>query len=270
MGIRIALCQFQSTIGDVGTNQNIIMSVLSQTRSDVYIFPELFLTGTGADHKSLANDVQFAIDKIKLWCMERDIAVVFGAPSYGSGGIKNSLYFISPTDVVRYDKLYLARFGTQQEKDFGRGERPVMCSFKGITFGLSIGYDIFFPEIYRNYALACADVNICIAASVPHTRPYFERILPARSLENLVYTVYVNCTGCCGDTGFCGSSRLLGPLGDTLGELADEEKALCLYVDKDVIANARKERRHLDDRRIDINWLPDDIDQTAKLYDPCF
>jgi predicted amidohydrolase len=257
MGIRLALCQYQTATGDVGANLNSIMSVISQTRSDVYIFPELFLTGSGADHRTLSDDVHNAMDKIKLWCMERDVAVLLGAPSYSSNGIRNSLFFITSSDVIRYDKLYLARFGTDQEKEFIRGERPVLCSFKGMTFGLSIGYDIFFPEIYRNYALSCADINICIAASTVRTKPYIERILPARSLENLVYTVFVNSIGNSGNTEFYGTSRLVGPLGDALGELGEEERALCVYVDKDVITNARKERRHLEDRRIDIDWRPD-------------
>jgi predicted amidohydrolase len=270
MGMRLALCQYQSATGDVGANQNTILSVISQTRSDVYIFPELFLTGQGADYKALAEDVQNSLDKIELWCMEKDIAVLVGAPSYGPNGIKNSLFFITSKEAVRYDKLFLARFGTRQDKDFTKGEKPMVCSFKGMTFGLSIGYDLFFPEIYRNYALSCADVNICISATVPTTKPYYERILPARSLENLMYTVFVNSVGCQGTVEFCGSSRLVGPLGDTLGEMGSEERALCVYVDKDVIANARKERGHLEDRRIDINWRPDDLDQSHKLYDPCY
>jgi predicted amidohydrolase len=246
------------------------MSVISQTRSDVYIFPELFLTGCGADQNALAEDVQYAIDKIKLWCMERDIAVLVGAPSYSNNGTKNSLFFITAKEIVRYDKLFLAHSGTHQDKEFTKGENTITCSFKSMTFGLSIGYDLFFPEIYRNYALLCADINICVAASVTSAKPYFERILPARSLENLMYTVFVNSIGCQGTAEFCGSSRLVGPLGDTLGEMGMEEGALCVYLDKDVIINARKERRHLEDRRIDINWLPDDLDQTHKSYDPCF
>lgn len=257
MGIRLALCQCEAAVGDVGANLDKIMSVISQTRSDVYIFPELFLTGYGADYAFLSDDVQYATDKIRLWCLEKDVAVLVGAPSYSSNGIKNSLFFITPTDTTRYDKLYLARFGVYNEKDFIKGDNPVLCSFKGMTFGLSICYDIFFPEIYRNYALSCSDINVCIAASASPSKPYYERILPARSLENLLYTVFVNSAGGSGDLGFYGSSRLVGPLGNTISELDDKEGILCVFVDKEVITNARKERRHLDDRRIDINWRPD-------------
>ena len=258
MGIRLALCQYRSATGDVGANLGRILSAAAQTRADVYIFPEMFLTGYGADYASLSDDVQYAVDKMSLWCMENDSALLVGAPSYSQDGIRNSLFFISPDGTVRYDKLYLARFGIYSEKDFVRGDRPVMCSFKSMTFGLSICYDIFFPEIYRNYALSCADINVCIAASAFPSKPYFERILPARSLENLVYTVFVNSTGDAGDLKFYGSSRLISPLGDTLGDLGEEEGVLCVYVDRDVVKNARKERRHLDDRRIDISWVRDE------------
>jgi len=259
MGMRLALCQCQATLNDVNSNLNKIMTAVTQTRADVYIFPEMFLTGYGADYALLSDDVQYAVDRMRLWCMERDIAILVGAPSYSSSGIKNSLLFITPGDLVRYDKLYLARFGIYSEKEFVTGSRPVTCSFKDMVFGLSICYDIFFPEIYRNYALSCADINICIAASAKPSKPYYERILPARSLENLVYTVFVNNVGSSGELEFYGTSRLVGPLGDILCELGDKEETLCVYVDKDVIRNARKERRHLDDRRIDINWYPDKL-----------
>jgi len=257
MGMKLALCQYRADIGDVDANLNKIMTAVTQTQSDVYIFPELFLTGYGADYASLSADVQYAVDKMRLWCMEKDIAIVVGVPTYLPSGIRNSLLFISSKEIIRYDKLYLARFGVYSEKEFVRGDRPMMCSFKGMTFGLSICYDIFFPEIYRNYALSGADINICIAASAIQSKPYYERVLPARSLENLVYTVFVNSVGSSGNLMFYGSSGLIGPLGDALGNLGDNEGVLCVYVDKDVVGNARKERKHLEDRRIDIDWRPD-------------
>jgi len=259
MGLRLALCQYGAETGDVSANLNKVMTAVSQTRSDVYIFPELFLTGYGADHRRLSEEVQYAIDKMKLWCLERDVAIMVGAPSYHSNGIKNSLFFITPDGIVRYDKLYLAQFGIYNEREFIKGDGTVLCSFKDVTFGLSVCYDIFFPEIYRNYALSDADINVCIAASATPSKPYFERILPARSLENVMYTVFVNSVGNSGDLGFYGSSRLIGPLGNTLGELESREEILCVYVDKDVVANARKERKHLDDRRADISWCPDSM-----------
>ena len=259
MGLKLALCQYQAEIGNVSANLNRIMTTLSQTKSDVYIFPELFLTGYGADCSSLSEEVQYAVDRMRLWCLEMDVAILVGAPSYRSNGIRNSLLFISSGETVRYDKMYPARSGVCSEKGFMRGDKPMLCSFKGMTFGLSICYDIFFPEILRSYALAGADIDICIAASAIQTKPYYDRILPARSLENLFYTVFVNGIGVSGDQRFYGSSKLIGPLGNTISELGSEEEVRCVYVDKEVIINARKENKHLDDRRIDINWRLDSL-----------
>ena len=255
MGLRLALCQYKAETGNVGANLSKIMSVLNQTRSDVYIFPEMFLTGCDAEYALLADNVLRAVDRIRLWCMEKDIAVLVGSPSYCPDGMRNSLLFITSKDVVQYDKLYLAHSGTYSEKDFVRGDRPVLCSFKDMTFGLSIGYDIFFPEIYRNYALSGADVNICVSASAAPSEQYFERVIPARSLENLIYTVFVNGAGTSGDPKHCGMSRLVGPLGNTLSSLGGDEGTLCVYVDREVVGNARKENKHLEDIRTDIKWI---------------
>ncbi|MDR1404045.1 MAG: carbon-nitrogen hydrolase family protein [Candidatus Methanoplasma sp.] len=258
MGIRLALCQSKASVGDVRTNLNRIMSVISQNRSDVYVFPELFLTGYGADYASLADDIQYAADKVRIWCIEKNIAVAVGSPSWYQDGMRNSLLFITPDGVTKYDKLYPANFGVYSEKEFIPGNMPKTAVFGGMKFGFSICYDIFFPEICRNCALSGAYVNLCIAASAASSKPYFDRILPARSLENVMYTVFVNNVGNFeGSNAFFGHSRLIGPLGSTITELGDEEETVCIYLDQDVIDNARKERKHMDDLRIDIRWVPD-------------
>ena len=255
MGIRLALCQSNSSTEDIGSNLDKIMGILSRTKADVYVFPELFLSGYCTDLGPLKNDIEYALDKIKLWCIEKDIAVAFGCPSYEANGIRNSLLFMTPRDTYRYDKLYPAKFGIYCEDHFVPGKGTVMCEFKGIRFGLSICYDLFFPEIYRDYAVSGADVNICVSAAMISSRPFFERILPARSLENVMYTVFVNNVGRYGDTAFGGGSRLVGPMGNTIGDVLEGEEQMCVYIDKDVIKNARKERHHIEDLRDDIIWI---------------
>jgi predicted amidohydrolase len=254
MGLKMAICQSKSAMGEVSTNLNRALSIISQTKADLYIFPELYLTGYGADYASLETDIQYALDKIRIRCMELDIAVAIGAPAYLPDGIRNSLYFITHEGTDRYDKLYLAKFGIYSEDAFVPGKIPVTSTFRDMKFGLSICYDVFFPEIYRNYAVSGADVNICISASAGPSREYLERILPARSLENVIYTVFVNNISDFGEQKFYGHSRLLGPLGNVLAETGDGEEIACVYVDRAVVDNARKERRHLADLRKDIHW----------------
>lgn len=254
MGVKIALCQVRPSVGEVGSNLKRIISVISQTAADVYIFPELFLTGYGAEYKDLEDDIQYAVDKLKIVCGEHDIAVATGVPSFDSDGMKNSLLFVTQNSIVRYDKLYPAKFGIYKEDMFSPGKRPAIAEFKGMKFGLSICYDLFFPEIFRHYAISGADATICISASADPSREYFERIAPARSLENVMYTIFVNNTGKCGNIRFFGRSRLMSPLGETISVMNDEDSVRCVYIDKAVVEHARKERRHLDDLRNDIDW----------------
>lgn len=254
MGVRIALCQIPANTGSVGTNLDRIMSTITQTKADIYVFPELFLTGYGTDYVPLKNDVEYALDKISLWCSENDIAIAVGSPAFVEGAIKNSLYFITQNKVVRYDKIYLAKFGIYCESMFVQGNKPAIAEFKGMKFGLSICYDLFFPEISRFYAMNGADVNICVAASAEPSKEYYEKIAPARSLENVMYTIFVNNIGKYGTTKMFGHSRLIGPLGNTISEADDREDIRCVYVDKEVIKNSRKIRRHMTDLRKDIDW----------------
>jgi predicted amidohydrolase len=254
MSVKIAMCQVRSTVGDVGLNLDRILSTISQVNADVYVFPELFLTGYGADYGSLKEDVEMALNKLTLWCSEKDIAIAVGAPMYIKDTIRNSLYFVTQSSTIRYDKLYLAKFGIYSERVFRQGSRPVIAEFKGMRFGLSICYDIFFPEIFRFYAVNGADVNICISASAEPSREFFERVAPARSLENVIYTVFVNNVGAFGDTEFFGHSRLIGPIGNTVSEADEKECIKCVCVDGEVVRNARKIRTHMSDLRSDIDW----------------
>ena len=254
MGIRVALCQLSASVGNVGANLSRISETIINKKADVYIFPELFLTGYGADYARLEDDVKYAMDKLSMICAENNVAIAVGLPTYYNSGMRNSMAFIEQNKTVIYDKIHLAKFGVYSENMFLAGNRPRIAEFKGIKFGLSICYDIFVPELYRSDAKMGTHVNICLAASADPSREYLERILPARSLENVMYTVYLNNIGKFGETKFYGHSRLVGPLGNTLSETCGEEDVTCVYIDKDVINNARSIRHHMEDLREDVCW----------------
>jgi len=254
MGLKIAICQCQPYIGDVGGNVNKITSIVNSIKADLYILPELFMIGYGTDPCKVEGGIPGAIGKLKLLCEERDVALMFGAPFKSEGKMMNSLFFISKDETKRYDKIYLANFGSYDERQYSPGSNPVVCNYKGMRFGLSICYDLFFPEIFRHYAASGVDVNVCISASGTRSREYLETILPARSLENLNYTVFVNNVGMINDLEFYGRSKLVSPLGSILSECSEREEYICVYLDEEVIKNARKERKHLEDLANGPSW----------------
>ena len=89
-----------------------------------------------------------------------------------------------------------------------------------MKFGLTICYDLFFPELYRIYALRGADAIINISASPSATQSFFEKLLVARAIENTTFIIYCNLVGTELNMVFWGGNQLIGPRGNiqTRGE----------------------------------------------------
>ena len=250
MEIRTALCQL-SADGDYEENLRRLIETVEINDADLYVFPELYLSSYGGDLPSGFLDE--AIRRIQSACAEKECAVCVGAPAEHEG-LRNSQFFITSNSVDRYDKIHLARFGIYAEDRFTAGSVPVMVTWKGMRIGLEVCYDIMFPEIHRTYAKAGADIVICAAASAGPSRPFMERIGPARSLENTVYTVFLNNIGPCGNDTFWGGSCVYDPLGEKSVCLGEDEDIAITTLSSDAIESARKVRHHLEDLRRDIDW----------------
>ena len=70
------------------------------------------------------------------------------------------------------------------------GDTPVVASTPLGVFGLSICYDLRFPELYRHLALAGATVLLVPSAFTAYTgRSHWTALLRARAIENLAYVV---------------------------------------------------------------------------------
>lgn len=256
MRVDIALCQIRPVPGDPGRNAETVCDMIVSGRGDVLVFPESFLTGYGTDPSGLVGDVSDAITRISDMCRKYDRAVAVGAPMRTERGMTNSLAFLSPDGNTFYGKTHLARFGVYAEDGYVPGRMPKMGLYHGLRFGLSICYDIYFPEILHGCSLRRADVNLCISAAATPSAGYFEKILPARALENVTYLAFVNNVGPMAGLTMAGTSRALGPLGDTLAACpADSEDVAVFTVDTEELAKARQIRRHLQDFRRDVDWL---------------
>jgi predicted amidohydrolase len=125
---------------------------------------------------------------------------------------------VSPDgNVQRYDKMYPANFGPFEEGFyFAKGGQPTLFECDGHMIGIVVCYDLFHPEIARAYAQAGAEAMICISASPATSRPMFERILPARAVEDTLYALYVNQVGTQLNIPFFGGSQAYGPRGNAL------------------------------------------------------
>ena len=251
MSIKVALCQLLAT-DSPEDNLRKLEDVVRRERADLYVLPEMYLSSyTGSLPDAFASA---AVGRLQALCRITRSAVCVGLPVSDHGKLYNSLFFVTDDQVFRYDKMHLARFGVYSEDRFTPGDSPLMVEWKGFRIGLSVCYDVMFPELHRAYGAAGADVVIVSSASLPPSRPYMERIVPARSLENTVYTVFVNNIGPCGGDVFFGGSSLYSPLGERTVCLGDSEEVGTVTLDKEEISRARSVRHHLEDMRRDVDW----------------
>jgi predicted amidohydrolase len=222
--MKIALVNMRPKIADKKTNLRKMDGFLSKISADLVIFGEITLTGYRCkdELRNLAETIDgSSVKYMKNLAKKHDCHIVFGMPLLDSkikGLINNAAILIHPdgkADV--YKKWFLPNIGPFEEKlYFDEGEELPVFDTKLGKIGMSICYDIYYPEIFRSYSLQGADMIICISASPSITREYFEKLIPARALENTIFMIYVNIVGNQEDLVFWGGSQVYDPLGNLI------------------------------------------------------
>ncbi len=129
--------------------------------------------------------------KHKIWLV--GCTVPMAAPSEGKVYNSCQLYDDSGRMVARYDKIHLFSLALGKEKfaeegtlEAGKQVKVVDSPFGRI--GLSVCYDLRFPELYR----AMKDVDIIVVPSAfteTTGRAHWESLVRARAIENLAYVL---------------------------------------------------------------------------------
>lgn len=109
--------------------------------------------------------------------------------------VRNSTLVFSPDGerVARYDKIHLFAFDNGRESyDEGRvlepGSQPTRFDAGGVQVGLSVCYDLRFPELYR--AMKAVDIILVPSAFTETTgKAHWEALIRARAIENLAYVL---------------------------------------------------------------------------------
>ena len=157
--------------------------------------------------------------------------------------------------VARYDKMHLFGFSNGSES-YDESLTIVPGSEVGSVdaplgrIGLSVCYDLRFPELYRAMG-PCA--LIVVPAAFTHTtgRAHWEVLLRARAIENQCY-VLAAAQGGLHPNGrrTWGHSMLIDPWGKILAELADGEGVVCGAIDPALLAGVRASLPALQHRKL--------------------
>jgi len=229
--------------------------LLGQRDSDKLAIQET--PGTGPIQDFLASTAR----EFGLWVVGGTLPLSPDASGL-SPRVYNSTLVYSPQGdcVARYDKIHLFRFDNGRERyDESRvllsGRQPVTFELPSRDghrwrLGLSVCYDLRFPELYRSYAQAGADL-LLVPAAFTHTtgQAHWEMLLRTRAVENLAY-VLAAAQGGQHENGrrTWGHSMLVDPWGRVLAEQAEGEAVVCTELQPELLRQCRAQLPALEHR----------------------
>jgi predicted amidohydrolase len=160
--------------------------------------------------------------------------------------------------VARYRKVHLFDVAVERgpvDTESARvspGDRPVVADVDGIRLGLSICYDLRFPELYRALALAGAEILAVPANFMERTgRDHWEVLLRARAIENAAYVLAPSQIGGPRGQPAFGRSMVIDPWGTIVAQAPDNVTIVHAELDLDRAAAIRRQIPVLANRRPD-------------------
>lgn len=183
-------------------------------------------------------------------------------PQEAGARVYNSTLVYSPQGdcVARYDKIHLFRFDNGREsydesRALLRGSQPVTFDLPSRDghrwrLGLSVCYDLRFPELYRSYARAGAELLLAPSAFTHTTgQAHWDLLLRSRAVENLAF-VLAAAQGGLHENGrrTWGHSMLVDPWGRVLAEQAEGEAVVVAELDAALLLQCRLQLPALEHR----------------------
>ncbi len=234
--LKVAVLQFDS-----GTNKskNIETALrLSQDAIDkgaeFIVLPEVFnFRSTSMEMKTSAESIPGpSLLPLMALAKESSVSILAGSiiEKSGEGECFNSSAFISSEGKIDavYRKLHLfdVSVGDQtilESRTFSKGKTPIVASVNGQSIGLSICYDLRFPELYRIYAKEGVSIIVVPSSfTYPTGDAHWELLLRARAIENQCFVLAPNQTGVgAGNIQTYGNSMVIDPYGKVLSRASD-------------------------------------------------
>ena len=258
--IRLLAVQMESAIGNVDLNIETVKNLISENiekfgGADFIFLPELWTVGW--DCPSFPKSAE-TLGSSRAVEMLKEIAKKFSVNILGGSFVQklgNKLYNTCPVInragevVCTYDKNHLYSYNGDTENSYITvGKNPVMVELDGIKFGLTICYDIRFPEIYHAYRKAGADILVNMAAWPKSRKTHWDTLTRARAIENQSYMIALTQTGLLADgVENLGHSLIYDYDGNILSEIEEKEGGIYAEIDLEKMYEFRAKCTMLND-----------------------
>ena len=260
--MKIAAAQIACALGDVDANVRKMRDFASRAKdagADLIVFPEMADTGYSMPviREHAKPWTEGAVPQLQEIAKTLGLGIISGLSEREGDSIYNSQVSIDAGGaiVARYRKTHLfSPPPIEEHKCFSPGGELMSFAAGPLRIGLTICYDLRFPEVYRT--LACEDgVNVFIISSAwPFPRMEHQRVLAtARAIENQSYAILSNRVGKEDGVSFCGSSAIIDPYGVAIAAAsADREELIVGEVVEEIIRSVRERMGVFAHRRPDV------------------
>ena len=217
--------------------------------------PEVFFS-TSADTKNskyLISDPEKDLLELKLMAKEFQVFLLGGSASTRfEDKVLNRTYSIDPQGnfLPSYDKIHLFRcfINNEHQKQmidegltFKGGTTPLAIEAEPFKLGLSICFDLRFPELYRHYKqLGCHAVSISSAFTKMTGEKHWHTLVKARAIENQYFVFAANQVGQLHPKlETYGHSLIVDPWGNVLADAQKNIGLIWAEIDLDLIESSR-------------------------------
>lgn len=260
----VQLCSVPNVQENINTIDRLLMQIkpsISAGTQHLVVLPECCLFFGGADkeqlalaqtNKILSNDL---INKLSALAVKHNIYLVAGSipkpVSNDDNKFTNTSLVFNPQGVLvsEYDKIHLFDVVVEDsEKQYleskytQAGDKVVNAKLPFANIGLSICYDIRFPELFRCLTEQGADIITVPAAFTRVTgQVHWQALLQARAIENQVYILASGQEGThANGRETWGHSMIISPWGEILAEIVQGEGIISVPFDRQKIVLARQ------------------------------
>jgi nitrilase len=223
--------------------------------ADIVALPENFslMPDTDRQRQDAAQRAGEVEALLSAAARDQDVVIIGGSTPFPAedGRVTNTclVFDRSGKRIGRYDKMHLFDVSVSPQESYREsayiapGDRPLAVTVDDLTIGITICYDLRFPELYRALGVLGAEIfSVPSAFTVPTGRAHWHTLLRARAVENLAWVLAPAQVGTHpGGRETFGHSLIIDPWGSVLAENADGPGVILARVDRNW---AREKRRH--------------------------
>ncbi len=214
----------------------------TDSKFDLLIFPEMTLTGFTMKAEEFAEEIDGTGTKYFMHLAQKLKTDLFaGIIERDGNSIYNSLVHFDYLGLIRarYRKIH-PYTKAAEDQSYSPGKEIVITKLNQIKIGLSVCYDLRFPEMFRLYAKERVEILIDIANWPVPRIEHWKALLRARAIENQCFMIGVNRVGNDPGNQYNGCSAIFDPMGNEIVIAPDAEAVIETEIEIELVNRTRE------------------------------